>query len=114
MEWFGYLFIQVIVCGFSFVCFSLTEHKRSSCIWGYRPLYKTADTCTKQPVLYVKRFVIVQTPDAEAAFGKTPALLTEAHRVPRQDADETSKHLDPASLTVMEQSENNRSAQTLP
>lgn len=57
----------------------------------------------KQLVPYVKRFVIVQTPDAEAALGRTAALLTEVHRVPRQDADEASKHLGPASLTVMDQ-----------
>lgn len=86
--------------------FALTEHKCSSWVWGYRSFYKTADTFSKkkkQLVPYVKRFVIVQTPDAEAAFGRTPALLTEVHRVPRQDAAEASKHLSPASLTVMDQ-----------
>lgn len=31
-------------CGFSFVCFALAEHKRSSWAWGYRCFYKTADT----------------------------------------------------------------------
>lgn len=45
----------------------------------------------------------MQTPDAEAAFGRTPALLTEVHRGPRQDAAEANKHLGPASLTVMDQ-----------
>lgn len=48
----------------------------------------------------------MQTPAAEAALGRTAALLTEVHRVPRQDADEASKHLRSASLTVMDQPKN--------
>lgn len=67
----------------------------------------------KQPVPYGKGFVIAQTPDAEAAFGGTPALLTEVHGLPRRDADETRVHLGPASLTVMDQSEQNRLTHTL-